>query len=321
MQRIRLDNNLKPRLVWFLLNNEVARLQFAFLSNSTTGLANLNGSMIGQVWVPIPPPSEQHAIAAFLDRETAKIDNLIAEQKRLVELLTEKRQAVISHAVTKGLDPNAPIKDSGVEWLGEVPAHWSVLKFSREVQIAEGQVQPDVEPYASMVLIAPNHVESGTGRLLLEETAADQGAESGKYLCQQGEVVYSKIRPALAKATIALRDCLCSADMYPMCGRGKVVNTYLCKLLISAPFTAWSVLEADRVAMPKINRESLSNLRIPAPSLPEQKAIAAFLDRETNKIDSLIAEARRGIDLLQERRSALITAAVTGKIDVRGLAA
>ena len=106
----------------------------------------------------LPPVEEQSHISAILDCETAKIDALVEEQQRLIALLKEKRQAVISHAVTKGLDPNAPKKESGVEWLGEVPAHWDIDKFSRLLSIAEGQVDPRVEPFASMLLIGPRAV-------------------------------------------------------------------------------------------------------------------------------------------------------------------
>jgi len=172
-----------------------------------------------------------------------------------------------------------------------------------------------------MLLIAPNHIESGMGRLIAKETATEQGAESGKYFCRQGEVIYSKIRPALAKATIAPQDCLCSADMYPLNARGRLTNRYLCWLLLSQQFTAWSVLEADRVAMPKINRETLNELRTPVPPTVEQCAITDYLDHETAKIDQMIAKVEIAIERLQEYRTALITAAVTGKIDVCRLGA
>jgi type I restriction enzyme S subunit len=112
--------------------------------------------------------------------------------------------------------PYPRYKPSGIDWLGDVPKHWEVRKFSREVRIAEGQVDPEIEPYASMALVAPNHIESRTGRLLARETAAEQGAMSGKYMCRKDEVVYSKIRPGLAKVALAPEDCLCSADMYPL---------------------------------------------------------------------------------------------------------
>jgi type I restriction enzyme S subunit len=170
-----------------------------------------------------------------------------------------------------------------------------------------------------MLLIAPNHIESATGKLLLKETAAEQGAESGKYLCRAGEVIYSKIRPALAKVTIAPEDCLCSADMYPLAGSQRYENHYICWLFLSQQFTAWSVLESDRVAMPKINRDTLSELRMPVPPLTEQRAIAVYLGQETKKIKRMVAKVEEAIERLQEYRSALITAAVTGKIDVRNV--
>jgi type I restriction enzyme S subunit len=284
----------------------------------------LNLDMLGSIPCFALPLDEQHAIADFLDRETAKIDTLVVKKRALVERLREKRAALISRTATSGLppeaaglDPQPKLKPSGIDWLGAVPEHWEVRKFSREVAITEGQVDPEVEPYASMLLIAPNHIESGTGRLIATETAAEQGAESGKYLCRKDEVVYSKIRPALAKVTLATRDCLCSADMYPMNGKRRFNNRYLCWLLLSEQFTAWSVLEADRVAMPKINRETLNELRLPTPPIAEQLAIADYLDKESANLDRVVVKVEEAVERHQEYRRALITAAVTGKIDVR----
>jgi type I restriction enzyme S subunit len=275
----------------------------------------------------LPPLPEQLAIAAFLDGRTSRVDRLIEKKRVLIERLGEKRTALISRTVTRGLPPAAaraagllehpPLKPSGLDWLGDIPDRWEVRKFSREVAIAEGQVDPEKEPFLSMLLIGPEHVESGTGRLLQRATAADQTAESGKYLCGKGCVVYSKIRPALRKLVIAPEDCLCSADMYPLQGRGRIENRYIYWLFLSQQFSAWSVLEADRVAMPKINRDTLNELRMPVPPLSEQLAIAAYLDAETAKLDSLVARVQTAIERLQEYRTALITAAVTGKIDVR----
>lgn len=270
------------------------------------------------ILVALPPIPEQILLSSFLDHETARIDALIEEQQRLIELLKEKRQAVISHAVTKGLDSTVPMKDSGVEWLGEVPAHWDVLHFNLLVHIAEGQVNPKLQPYLDMLLIAPNHIESATGRLLYLETAEEQGADSGKYFCQAGDIVYSKIRPALRKVCVAPVGCLCSADMYSMRGHSGLDNQYLLWFILSEPFSAFALLESDRVAMPKINRESLGGLKLARPPIQEQNNIVAFLKKETQQVDALIDEALSGIGLLKERRSALISAAVTGKIDVRG---
>lgn len=208
-------------------------------------------------------------------------------------------------------NPYPKYKESGVEWLGRVPEHWEVRRFQRCVDIAEGQVDPSDPTYAEMALIAPNHIESGTGRLYGIETAADQSAESGKYECRAGDVVYSKIRPSLRKVCIAPVDCLCSADMYPLRPHSGLIGGYLFWTILSEYFSAFAVLESDRVAMPKINRESLKQLSVPMPPKAEQSAIATFLDHETAKIDALIAEQQRLIELLQEKRQAVISHAVT----------
>lgn len=267
--------------------------------------------------LPLPPLHDQLCIEGALNRETARIDALIEKKTRFIELLREKRQALITQSATRGLDPAVPMKDSGDDWLGQVPEHWRLVRFQRVVAVAEGQVDPEVEPYRSMLLLAPNHIESGTGRITHTETAAEQGAESGKYLCRAGDVVYSKIRPALRKACIAPEDCLCSADMYPLRGRPALRNQFLLWYLLSEPFSGFAVLEADRVAMPKINRESLAQLLLALPPEPEQDAICTTLEAATSRLDALAARTTRSIELLRERRAALITAAVTGQIAVR----
>ena len=277
--------------------------------------------------VPVPTISEQESIVKIVFNNRTKLDTLIAKKRELIDKLNEKRAALITRTVTRGLppdaataaglDPHPKMKDSGVEWLGEVPEHWDVVRFSREIYIAEGQVNPEDEPFSSMLLIAPNHVESGTGKLVYKESASEQSAESGKYYCKSGDVVYSKIRPSLAKVTMAPEDCLCSADMYPLRGRRRLENKYIYWNLLSKWFIAWSILESDRVAMPKINRDSLSCCQLCAPPAFEQRAIAAYLDRETAAIDALVCKVETAIDRLQEYRAALITAAVTGQIDVR----
>ena len=278
---------------------------------------DLNFGHVRKLRLPKPPHAEQAAIADYLDRAISRTDALISKKIRFIELLREKRQALITHAVTRGLDAAAPMKDSGVEWLGEVPVHWSVVKFGRIARVTEGLVDPRIEPYLSMLLIAPNHVESGTGRLISLETAEDQNAESGKYYCREGSIIYSKIRPALAKAVLAPRECLCSADMYPLNCADEISPKWLLNLLLSQAFTSWALLESDRVAMPKINRESLYELIVAVPPLSEQLAITAEINARLPRIDALIATTERSIDLLREHRTALITAAVTGKIDLR----
>lgn len=205
--------------------------------------------------------------------------------------------------------------DHAQEWLGLVPFHWTVRRFRYSATIPNGQVDPRLPDFSEQVLIAPNHIESGTGRLLEYSTADEQAAISGKYQFRKGEILYSKIRPELAKACVAPCDGLCSADMYPVRPRGDMSPTYLSYLLISTGFTEHVVLSSSRVAMPKVNREELGDAPVIVPPREEQELIARFLDRETAKLDALIAKKQRLIELLQEKRTALISQAVTSGID------
>ena len=278
---------------------------------------HLNCGIVKYVHLPVPPIQEQQKILSFLDYETAKIDALIEKQQQLIALLGEKRQAVISHAVTKGLNPDVPMRDSGIEWLGEVPEHWEVKPFRHVFEISGGQVDPRAPRYNQMPLVAPNHIESGTGRLKSIESAQEQGAISGKYLVDENDIIYSKIRPSLRKVTLAPTKCLCSADMYALKPKDGGVSEYYARVLLSEYFSEIVVLEAMRVAMPKANRESLAPIPITTPPLSEQGDIADFIAKQSARFDSLELRATSAVDLLQERRTALISAAVTGKIDVR----
>ena len=267
--------------------------------------------------IPVPSDEEQQAITRFLDYKTTQIDALIAKKQALLEKLAEKRTALISHAVTKGLDPSAPMKDSGVAWLGEIPSHWKLTPFKWCCRITEGQVDPKNELLSSLPLIAPNHIESGTGRLLKTESAEEQGAISGKYFYKQGALLYSKIRPALVKACIANLDGLCSADMYPIYPQSGLLSEFLLYQILSKGFTQFALLVSERVAMPKVNRESLGDFKISIPPEQEQEQIVGFIRSSVEKIDRQERRSIEAIDKLKEYRSALITNAVTGKIDVR----
>jgi type I restriction enzyme S subunit len=196
-----------------------------------------------------------------------------------------------------------------------VPAAWRVGRFGRYVEFRSGQVDPEDESFSNHVLIAPNHVESGTGRLLSTETAADQGAESGKYWCDEGDVIYSKIRPGLRKVTLAPFDCLCSADMYPLKGIRCMTNRYLKWFLLSEPFSDFAEQESARVAMPKLNRETLAEAAIPLPDVSEQERIANFLDAQTARIDVLIAEKEALLGKLSEYLYSYASAVMTRGLD------
>jgi len=266
--------------------------------------------------IVLPPCAEQKQIADFLDRETGRVDDLISTKERLVVALANQRAALIVSRVF-GQDLPGGRKESGNRYMPPVPERWEIVPLRRCITISEGQVDPEDPKYKDRVLVAPNHIESGTGRILYTETATEQAAISGKYQVRAGDLIYSKIRPALNKVCIANADCLCSADMYPVSPRPGMRSDYLLYVMLSAPFVQLVTDESMRVAMPKVNRPTLMSIRVPRPSLPEQEAVADVLRRRLSELTVLSEKTQRSIEKLEEYRLALVSAAVTGQIDVR----
>jgi type I restriction enzyme S subunit len=268
-----------------------------------------------------PPLDEQVSIMRFLDWANGRLERTIRAKRKVIALLTEQKQAVVRRAVTHGLDSAVPMKSTGIPWLGSIPCHWSVRRFKFLATINSGQIDPRKSAYRDMVLIAPNHIESGSGRLLAQQTAAEQGADSGKYLVGRGQIVYSKIRPNLRKATIAPSDCLCSADMYPITpSASELLPEYFLLVLLSQPFTKFAVDASMRVAMPKVNREALADCPLWYPALDEQAELLKKVAGENQPIDEAIKRLNHEIDLLREYRTRLVADVVTGKLDVREVA-
>ena len=271
---------------------------------------------------PRPPADEQAAIVRFLHHADRRIQRYIRAKRKLIKLLEEQKQATIHRAVTRSLDSNIKLKPSGVEWLGDMPEHWNLKRFKFLARVTSGQVDPRAPEQRGKILIAPNHIKSGSGRISLEETAEGQGADSGKYEVRRGQVVYSKIRPNLRTAAIARVDCLCSADMYPLTVRESELRPeFLLLILLSVPFTRFVVDCSLRVAMPKVNREALGEGWLWYPDLKEQDAILRSTQESTSPLDMAIGQAEREIALVREYRTRLIADVVTGKLDVREAAA
>jgi type I restriction enzyme S subunit len=268
--------------------------------------------------VAVPPPAEQRAIAAFLDRECGKMDALVAEQERLIALLKEKRQAAISHAVTKGLDPTAPMKDSGVAWLGEVPAHWEVVR-GRRIFVERDERSEDGDE----TLLTVSHLTGVTPRA--EKTVYMFEAETteGYKLCHRGDLVINTLWAWMGAMGVTSEPGIVSPAYHVYTPTAEVEPGYVNVLVRMGVFAR----EAERWSKGvwssrlRLYPEEFLKIEFPLPSLAEQQAITAFLDRECSKLDTLTNEAERAIALLKERRAALISAAVTGKIDVRGLVA
>jgi type I restriction enzyme S subunit len=284
-----------------------------------------------QVPLPVIPESEQLAIATILDRETAKIDALIAEQQRLIELLQEKRQAVISHAVTKGLNPDAPMKDSGVEWLGEVPEHWEVYRFKLSVDSCMNGVWGDEavndENDVACIRVADfdrqrlqvAELDEPTIRNVSTKDIEQRSLKPGDLLIEKSGGGEKQPVGAVVLFMIPIR-AVCSnfvARMRIVQGMSPSFWRYVHHAAYSLRVNTKSIKQTSGIQ--NLDQQQYLNENAPFPPSEEQSAIATFLDLETTKIDALIAEQHRLIELLQERRSALISAAVTGQIDVRGL--
>jgi len=324
MQRIRTKRSFLPKLAWYFMNNAVARLQLDLLSNSTTGLANLNGTIIGEVQVATPPQKEQTDIVAFLDHETARIDALVEEQQRLIGLLKEKRQAVISHAVTKGLDPDVPMKDSGVEWLGEVPAHWDVvpLKFIVSTSVTDGPHETpefidDGVPFVSAEAVSSGKIDFDKARFIRRE---DHERFSRKYSPKKHDIYMVKSGATTGITAIVEGDMefnIWSPLAVIRC-KDWVDPYFVLHSMRSTNFQESVVLNWSYGTQQNIGMGVIENLPIAIPPENEQKEISAFLSSHVENWEVLTQEASRTVSLLQERRSALISAAVTGKIDVRG---
>lgn len=283
--------------------------------------------------LPVPTIEEQQAIKRFLHRETAKIDALVAEQERLITLLKEKRQAVISHAVTKGLDPSVPMKDSGVEWLGEVPAHWTLSTLARiSSEKCDG-------PFGSG-LKSDHYTESGALVVRLQNIRS-AGFFDGEpaYLdieyflreLQRHNVVGDDVLIAglgddnnlVGRACVApkgIEPALVKAD----CFRFRLHKDLALPSFIAHQLSASALCDSGRLATgstrSRIPLGVMGSRVVALPPITEQRRVVQFLDAELQRLDELFTEATRAVHFLQERRSALISAAVTGQIDVRGLA-
>ncbi|WP_144174992.1 restriction endonuclease subunit S [Pseudomonas sp. Kh13] len=288
-----------------------------------TGIQNLDAESYLQERFCFPARVEQTQIARFLDHETARIDALIEEQQRLIELLKEKRQALISHAVTKGLDPTVPMKDSGVEWLGEVPAHWEVGGLTRFIgQVVDYRGRTPTKVDNGIFLVTARNIRNGRIDYEASEEYADpESAESllARGRPEIGDLLFTMEAPLGQVALIDRTDIALAQRIVKFRGEANVMrNHYLMFWFMSTNCQARLETLATGSTALGIKSSKLGMIECLAPSIKEQDEIVSHIQRESEKNDALIYEAENVIGLLQERRSALISAAVTGKIDVRG---
>ena len=287
---------------------------------------NLNTETIGTIQIALPPNDDLAQIINFLDHETRKIDALIAEQEKLITLLAEKRQATISHAVTKGLNPNVPMKDSGVEWLGEVPAHWGLGKVKTYFQTCSGGTpntsrqdlyytdESNGIPWVRTTDLKNNELNSVeifiTEQALKDTACAVLPPETVMVAMYGGDGTVGK--NGLLTIPAAINQAVCG--LLP----AKTHLPYYVFRYVQFYRPYWMIGAESSRKDPNISQERVGNAPFPFPPIEEQIQIVKCIDSLIDEVDALTLEATRAISLFKERRTALISAAVTGKIDVRG---
>ncbi|MFZ4702537.1 MAG: restriction endonuclease subunit S [Candidatus Methylumidiphilus sp.] len=291
------QNRLLPDFAVLLLSQESVRDTLILESVGAT-MDNLNTRILAKIRIPVPPISEQVTILAFLKRETAKIDRLMDVRRKQIETLQEQRTAVIHHAVTKGIDPQAKMKPSGVEWLGDVPEEWQVYRLKYTAKIKNGQDYKAVEAEDGYPVI-------GSG---------GQFAFANQYLFQGESVLFG--RKGTINKPLYINGRFWTVDtMFYTQVKECIIPKFLYYCAVGFPFEYYST----QTALPSMTQQDIGNHPIALPSLIEQERIVAYIEYETRKIDTLTTKYQRELELLAEYRAALISHAVTGKIDVRGL--
>lgn len=317
-------SNIRSRFSYYVLY--ASRQELVSLGQGSTFM-ELGKPELETLIFPFPKTEEQQAIADFLDEETSRIDELIAKKQRLIELLQEQRTALITHTGTKGLNPDVPLKDSGVEWLGDIPKHWAVKKLSWIFEVKgrigwRGYTTQDLRDADDGVLVLGATNINRNGQIDLSNPtyiSKEKYEESPEIKLFGGEILIVKVGATIGKVGLVPDDFV-ESTINPnlMLARSKEVNSHYYHYLFNSKIMQEAIgLEKMAGAQDAINQEFVNSIRILFPPTSEQQAITDYLDRETFRIDTLIDRINQAIEKLQEYRSALITAAVTGKIDVR----
>jgi type I restriction enzyme S subunit len=312
-------------LKWMILNELLVQA----IEAHSEGLSYpaINASALVKLKSVIPPPDEQATIAATLDRETARIDALIQKKTRFIELLKEKRQALITHAVTKGLVPNVKMKDSGVEWIGQVPEHWEVKRLRHVGRYSNSGV--DKKSYEDQQTVELcNYTDVYYNEFISDDMPFMQATASTReieqFTLKKGDVIITKDSEDPSDIGIPafvphdMPGVICGYHLTMIRALNDNYGSYIHRSLQSDHTKAHFFVESPGITRYGLNQNTIGNAPVALPPPDEQATIAATLDRETARIDALIGKAEQSITLLKERRSAFITAAVTGQIDLRG---
>jgi len=306
--------NKLGKYIFYAFQSTMLQAQCDVYSNANTQ-KNLGMNTIDNLHLPFPSYEEAEVIATFLDHETAQIDTLIEKQQTLIKLLKEKRQAVISHAVTKGLNPDAPMKDSGVEWLGEVPEHWEVTKakYVSDIFIPQRN-KPELNAIEGCPWVTMEDMKSQYIDEVHRYVKSEAMQESGSKVLKAGAVIASCVGN-FGVTSINRVDVIINQQLQAFQPK-RIKPEYL--QAIVALSKSYFELIGTAATLIYVNREGFENLPVIVPTTQEQEAISKFINIKSKQFDLLVSKAEQAIQLMQERRTALISAAVTGKIDVRG---
>ncbi len=320
---MRCKNNYSPYFLLYYLRSESfqksVQLSWTFGTQQNIGMGTLEN-----LTVCLPSIEEQENIANFLGCETAKIDTLIEKQQRLVELLKEKRQAVISHAVTKGLNPKAPMRDSGVEWLGDVPEHWIVCRLKQIIKsgssISYGIVQPGEPLDEGVPFVQTTNMSQGTFELDdLQKTTTEIARAYPRSTLVGGEVILG-IRASIGAAYVVpekFKGYNLSRGVARIIPNSRILSGYLVSYFGTGAVDRYWGLSKQGSTFSEVSIETVKELFLPVPPVEEQKLIYQWIEEKVSRINKIIDQAMEQTSLLKERRTALISAVVTGKIDVR----
>ncbi|GFN35659.1 restriction endonuclease subunit S [Tepidimicrobium xylanilyticum] len=287
-------------------------------------LPSINNTYLKNFIALLPSKNEQKIIANFLDQKTAEIDGLIADKEKLIELLQEKRQAIITEAVTKGLNPNVRMKDSGIEWIGDIPEHWEVKRIKYLTIVNPNKSEVRHLPSEQEVTFIPMEKIIATGKVDYSLTNTIENLVNGYTYFRDGDIIMAKVTPCFENGNIAIVEGLLNGigfgttELHVLRCNNKCFNKFLFYYLQSDVFKSKGVSEMYGVAgLKRIPTDFILNYKLGIPDYLEQEQIANYLDEKTSQIDELISNIQLQIQKLKEYRQSLISETVTGKIDVR----
>jgi type I restriction enzyme S subunit len=293
---------------------------------TNTALPSMTQTDLGSHMIAFPGHDEQKDIAAAIDTETTRIDNLIAKKTSFIELLKEKRQAFITHAVTKGLDPDVPMKDSGVEWIGEVPEHWDVKRLRHVAMFNNSNVDKKSYEDQNQVKLC-NYTDVYYNEFItpdldfMDATASDSEVE--KFRLKKGDVIITKDSedpsdigiPTLVMCD--MDDVVCGYHLTVIKAHERDLSGFIHRSIQAHSTKAHFFVESPGITRFGLDQDAIGDIPICVPPKEERVVLTEAINKETTRIDTLIDKTQRSIELLKERRSAFITAAVTGQIDLR----